>query len=104
MWTANFWKEAAERALRTVAQLLVVFIGLDGGGLLSLNWTVTAVALLGAAIASVATSVITVTGPANSVSTITPKNVDGNPAIDFAFEPPTALPTYDEVRGRHSAN
>lgn len=63
MWSKQFWKEATERAIKTAAQTLLAFIGLDGSGLLSLNWTVTGVAVGGATLASVVTSIVSASTP-----------------------------------------
>jgi hypothetical protein len=84
MWTAKFWKEATERAIKTAAQVALVFLGIDGGGLLTLNWTVAGVAIAGGALASYATSVVSA---ASGPGEITPnfregKTVDGNPNTD----------------------
>lgn len=59
MWTGNFWKQAAERALKTFAQAALALLTGDGLGVLDVNWgDVTSVGAL-AAIASVLTSIVT---------------------------------------------
>ena len=59
MWTANFWKQAAERALKTFAQGSLALLAGDGLGVLDINWgDVASVGAL-AAIASVLTSIVT---------------------------------------------
>lgn len=84
MWTAKFWKEATERAIKTAAQFALVFIGADGGGLMTLNWNVAGVAIAGGALASYTTSIISAASPSGD---ITPnfrsgKTQDGNPDTD----------------------
>ena len=58
MWTAQFWKDATERAVRTAAQVLLSFFVVGQTGILDVDWqqalSVTAVA----AIASVLTSLV----------------------------------------------
>jgi|SRR5690242_14001212 len=70
MFTKAFWKEAAERAVKTAAQVVLTFIGLDGAGLLGLNWTVAGTGVAGAIVASLVTSVISGATP---VGQITPR-------------------------------
>lgn len=77
MFTKAFWKEAAERAIKTAAQVVLTFIGLDGAGLLGLNWTVAGVGIAGAALASFVTSVISSATP---VGQITPNTKTSAPA------------------------
>lgn len=38
MWTASFWKDAAERAFRTVAQTAGALLVAAGTDLLTTNW------------------------------------------------------------------
>jgi hypothetical protein len=38
MWTAAFWKDALERAVRTVAQVLGALVVAAGTGLLDTDW------------------------------------------------------------------
>lgn len=57
MWTSVFWRSAAERAIKTFAQALVVVLGADGIGLVNAPW-VAAVSTAGmAALLSVLTSI-----------------------------------------------
>lgn len=84
MFTSAFWKDALERAIKTAAQTVLVFVGLDGGGLLTLNWTVAGAAIGGSVIASFATSAVSGATPAGQ---ITPNyrsgaKKDGNPNTD----------------------
>jgi hypothetical protein len=58
MWTANFWKQAAERAVKTFAQGSLALLTGDGLGVLDVNWgDVASVGAL-AAIASVLMSIV----------------------------------------------
>lgn len=55
IWTLGYWRDVAERAIRTAAQALVALAGLDGLGLRSVDL----VALLQIAGLAAAASVIT---------------------------------------------
>lgn len=84
MFTVKFWKEAAERAVKTAAQVALAFLGMDGAGLLHLNWTVAGAAIGGSVLASFLTSAISGATP---VGQITPEfregaTKDGNPDTD----------------------
>ncbi len=58
MWTSIFWRDAAERAVRTAAQAALGVLGVDGLGLLDVEWTGTASVAGLAALVSVLTSVV----------------------------------------------
>jgi hypothetical protein len=59
MFTANFWEQAAERAVKTFAQASLALLTGNGIGLLDVNWgTVASVGGL-AAVASLLTSIVT---------------------------------------------
>ena len=57
MWTWNFWREAAERAIKTFAQTAVAIIGADMVGVMEVNWVGIGSIALVAAIASILTSI-----------------------------------------------
>ena len=57
LWTLAFWRAAAERSIKTLAQTAAALIVADGTGLLDTDWlTVTSVAGM-AAVVSLLTSV-----------------------------------------------
>ena len=55
--TAAFWKLAGERAIKTVAQSALAFIGSGTVGLFELNWPNLLSVALGAGLLSILTSV-----------------------------------------------
>ncbi len=78
MWTASFWRNAGERAVKTFAQATLALLTGDGLDLLDINWgDVLGVGAL-AAIASVLTSIVSAPfGAVGSPSVVEdPKAVD----------------------------
>lgn len=70
MWTALFWRGAAERALKTFAQTVLATLGVGATGLLHADW-LGALDIGGmAAVLSVLTSMVTLT---TVVATTPPK-------------------------------
>ena len=71
MYTLTFWKDAAERAIRTAAQALLALWATDVSGVLAVDWvqagSVAALAALMSLLMSVAA---TGTGSQDSASTI----------------------------------
>jgi hypothetical protein len=68
MWTQSFWKAAAERALRTVAQvLLTTWVAKDALNVLEIDWLQSFGLAGGAALVSVLMSLAPV-GPGGSPS------------------------------------
>lgn len=59
MWTKNFWKQAAERALKSSAQGLLGMWTLDGFNVLNADLPLAGGVALGAAVLSVLTSIVT---------------------------------------------
>lgn len=57
MYRKEFWKDAAERAVKTAAQVLVTFLGADLVDVLAVDWSKAAGVAAGAALVSVLTSV-----------------------------------------------
>jgi hypothetical protein len=57
LYSLVFWKDAAERAISTAAQSAIALLGVEGLGLLDVDWTVTASAAGLAALLSVLKSV-----------------------------------------------
>ena len=58
MWTALFWKDAAERAVRTAAQSAVSVLTVDGIGLLDVSWLAAGSVSGLAALVSLLTSIV----------------------------------------------
>ena len=71
MYTITFWKDAAERAIRTAAQALLALWATDVSGVLAVDWvqagSVSALAALMSVLMSVAA---TGTGSQDSASTL----------------------------------
>jgi hypothetical protein len=57
MTRTKFWKDAAERATKTAAQVLVTFLGADLVDVLAVDWKRAAGIAAGAAVVSLLTSV-----------------------------------------------
>lgn len=57
MWTARFWRQAAERAVKTAAQTALAFFVVGTTDLLSLDWLAVFSGVGVAVIASLLTSV-----------------------------------------------
>jgi hypothetical protein len=70
IWTTRFWKAVAERAIKTAAQVLVVFLGADLLDVFSVNWERALGIGLGALLVSVLTSLAssTVSGGGPSIT------------------------------------
>lgn len=59
MWTTNFWRQAAERAVKTLAQAALAMLAGDGLGLLDVDWAAVGSVAGLAAFASVLSSIAT---------------------------------------------
>lgn len=59
MFTLEFWSYAGERAIKTVAQAAIAFLGTGTIGLFEIDWYSLASVSLGAGLLSVLTSIIT---------------------------------------------
>ena len=57
-FSLQFWSYAGERALKTVAQAAIAFLGSGSIGLFAIDWVSLASVSLGAGLLSVLTSVI----------------------------------------------
>lgn len=70
MFTTVFWKDAAERAIKTIAQTLLALwlVGDVAFNALSVDWTEALGIAVGAAILSVLTSIVSAGAVTNSVS------------------------------------
>jgi hypothetical protein len=57
MFSLEFWSYAGERAIKTVAQSAIAFLGTGSVGLFTIDWVSLASVSLGAGLLSVLTSV-----------------------------------------------
>lgn len=57
MWSKQFWRDTAERAIKTVAQTAVALLGTGAIGLLDVDWVQVASVSALAGIVSVLTSI-----------------------------------------------
>ena len=83
MFTAQFVRDAAERAIKTAAQALLIAVGAaQGADLFALNWTTAAAAAAGGFVLSVLTSLVSAPfGPKGSPSLTTiPDSTTTDPA------------------------
>ena len=76
MWTVKFWKAAAERAVKSAAQALVLLWAADGGlNILDVNLTEAFGLSGGAAVLSLLTSVVSsAVGDSSSPSLVSEKD------------------------------
>lgn len=58
MFTYNFWSYAGERAIKTVAQSALAFLGTGSVGLFTIDWYSLASVSLGAGLLSILTSIV----------------------------------------------
>jgi len=59
MFTFEFWNYAGERAIKTVAQAALAYLGSGTVGLFSIDWVGMASVSLGAGLLSILTSIVT---------------------------------------------
>lgn len=59
MFSAEFWSYSGERAIKTVAQAAIAFLGSGSIGLFTIDWAGLASVSLGAGLLSILTSVAT---------------------------------------------
>lgn len=64
MFNLNFWSYAGERAIKTVSQAALAFIGTGSIGLFEIDWVSMLSVSLGAGFLSILTSVVSVNGKA----------------------------------------
>ena len=77
IWTTAFWKGAAERAIRTIAQAFVAVLGANQVGILDVNWLESISVALMAGLLSIFTSVGNASFVAGSTTTDTePSDID----------------------------
>ena len=76
MWSAQFWKAAAERAIKTLAQTLIAILAVGQTTVLSVDWKQSAAVAATATLLSVLTSVASAgmgnTGPSLASEAIVP--------------------------------
>jgi hypothetical protein len=71
MWNLSFWKQTAERAVKTAAQAALAFFVVGQTDLLSLDWRAVASGVGVAVVASVLTSLMSAPfGPEDSPSLV----------------------------------
>jgi hypothetical protein len=71
IWTASFWKQTAERAVKTAAQTGAAFLVIGTTGIADIDWATTGGICAVAALASVLTSLASNPfGPADSPSLV----------------------------------
>lgn len=68
--TKLFWKDAAERAIKTFAQALVALLGAGAVDVLQVNWGDRLSVSVGAALISVLTSIASAGAGSNSASLV----------------------------------
>lgn len=73
MFTVDFWKDSAERAVKTVAQALVAFIAADTMNVLSADLTQLLGVSLGAGVVSILTSIASANYGDETPSLVKPK-------------------------------
>jgi len=59
MFTREFWSYSGERAIKTVAQAALAFLGTGTVGLFTIDWYSLASVSLGAGLLSILTSIVT---------------------------------------------
>ena len=59
MFTLEFWNYAGERAIKTLAQSALAYLGTGTVGLFEIDWTGLASVSLGAGLLSILTSIVT---------------------------------------------
>jgi hypothetical protein len=59
MFTLEFWNYAGERAIKTVAQSALAYLGTGTVGLFAIDWVGLASVSLGAGLLSILTSIVT---------------------------------------------
>lgn len=80
MYTLTFWKAAFERAVKTVAQALVLFFGADYLDWFNMDLERVAGVVIGAAVTSLLTSIVSApVGPSGSPSLVTDPRDDVHP-------------------------
>lgn len=83
IWSVSFWKAAAERAVKTLAQTLIALLAVNQTTILSVDWTqaaaVAATATMLSILSSIVSSGIGNTGPSLANEAVVPSLVDHAP-------------------------
>ena len=58
MWTARFWRDAAERTIRTMAQTLLALLGNQAVNVVALDWQQMLSVTVGAGLVCVLTAIV----------------------------------------------
>ena len=58
MWTARFWRDAAERTIRTMAQTLLALLGNQAVNVVALDWGQMLSVTVGAGLVCVLTAIV----------------------------------------------
>ena len=81
MFTVNFWRQAAERAVKTAAQFLVFTFGADQFDMLTADWKTIGVSVASGLVLSLATSILTAgVGETDSPSAVAIASAPPEPA------------------------
>lgn len=81
MWTADFWKAIAERAIKTFAQAAAAMLVAAGVGLLDADWIAVASVAGMAAVVSVLTSIGSAAATDGSPSLASEVLTEGEPEV-----------------------
>ena len=86
MWTLDYWKDLAERALKTGAQAIVLGLGLaEGFDLFAMDWAAALGLFLGGAFLSVLTSLISAPFSSKGTASFVTE-------VEYAMPPKTGTP------------
>lgn len=83
IWTSSFWKAAAERAVRTLAQSMIAVLAVGQTNILTVDWqsalAVAATATVLSLLTSIVASGVGNTGPSLVNEAVVPKAVEHAP-------------------------
>lgn len=91
MWTASFWKAAAERAIRTLAQTMIAILAVGHTTVLTVDWqqalAVAATATVLSLLTSIVASEVGNTGPSLANEALVPPVTDHAPINLTGIDP-----------------